>query len=67
MTDFETFEVGYVASLKQRIFELEQGSCRFNCRTEKEAFIAGFKAGYGCEPGHPMDLRAYKEWKSEQT
>jgi len=29
----------------ERIKELEEGSCRFNCRTQKQAYFAGFDAG----------------------
>ena len=32
--------------LEARIKELEEGACRYNCRTAKEAFMAGFEAGY---------------------
>jgi len=70
MNDFETHPVGYVAHLKQKIFELEQGACRFNCRTRKEAFMAGFDAGFNDtdEQDRYFGLvdgdmeQAYKEW-----
>ena len=84
MSDFETHPVGYVAHLKQKIFDLEQelekttddashwhkkyleGGCRFNCRTAKEAFIAG--VDYGREYRYSKDaIDSYKEWKNEQT
>ena len=36
----------YIAHLKERIHELEQGPCRFDCRKKlKDTFMAGFKAG----------------------
>ena len=69
MNDFETHPVGYVAHLKQRIFELEQGGCRFNCRTEKQAFIAGYYAAsevnwdFQAPCDDEMAERAHKEWK----
>jgi hypothetical protein len=41
-----------IAYLRDRLHELEReneelkdGRCRFNCRTAKEAFLAGFDAG----------------------
>ena len=52
--------------LKNRIQELEDGSCRFNCRTMKQAFIAGYLAdsqhGEHSEKAAEM---AYKEWKNQ--
>ena len=35
-----------IDELKRRISELEDGSCRFNCRTEKQAYREGYKRGY---------------------
>lgn len=77
MTDFEVHDRDYVAHLKQRIHELEQGACRFNCRTRKQAFLAGFDAGTEdvVESGRIIDddfykevtEQAYKEWCDEQT
>ena len=63
MSDFEVHDIGRVAQLKARIFELEQGSCRFNCRTKKEAFLAGFDAGTEdtAEAGRIIDDDFYKE------
>ena len=58
--------------LKTRIKELEEGSCRFNCRTAKAAFMAGFDAGseYCFDGGriicdafyHEITEAAYKEF-----
>lgn len=83
MTDFETHPIGYVAHLKDRIFELEQGACRFNCRTEKKAFLDGFRFGVvrmckevlgtdypesgWCEEDERLAELAYQEYKNEQT
>lgn len=55
-----------------RIKELEAGYCRNNCRTQKEAFIAGYMI---TRTPHPFDksgaIVAYKAWraseKSERT
>ena len=52
--------------LQQRIDELRDGSCRYNCRTMKEAFVAGYTEGYGdrfSENYDPED--AYKVWLKE--
>lgn len=35
-----------ISNLERRIKELEEGSCRFNCRDQKAAFMAGFEAGF---------------------
>jgi hypothetical protein len=63
------------AELLQRIEDLEGGACRFNCRTRKAAFMAGFDAGATdavdagqiiC-PDYYRDIteKAYKEWKNK--
>ena len=59
MSEKRIYEVKYVEGL-------EQGSCRFNCRTKKQAFIDGFKAGAssGWIGGEPE--RAYKEWCEQE-
>jgi len=59
-----------------RIDELEEGACRFNCRTKKEAFMAGFDAGalecvdsglFICDDlKKEVTEAAYKEWVSEK-
>ena len=55
--------------LEARIKELEEGSCRFNCRTRKEAFMAGWhrfaaqaKIMNSNEEVQKAADRAYKEW-----
>ncbi|TFH49298.1 MAG: hypothetical protein E4G89_05030 [Methanothrix sp.] len=48
--------------MQKRINELEDGSCRFNCKAEKEAFIAGFL----WEDEEVNGFDAYKEWKCEK-
>jgi len=64
-----------INKLENRILELEEGSCRFNCRTKKEAFIAGFDAAVlDAEDGiitcedlqHEVAKEAYKEWLGER-
>lgn len=50
-----------VFNLLRRVEELEEGACRFNCKSEKEAFIAGFL----WENEEDDGFEAYKEWKSE--
>ena len=54
--------------LKTRIKELEEGSCRFNCRTSKEAFIAGYMDGHldGGATQKPDPDYAYKEWRESK-
>ena len=83
MTDFEVHDRDYVAHLKQRIHELEQGACRFNCRTRKQAFIDGFRYGivrmcrevlgsdYPSTGWNSEDQEiaelAYKEWREQES
>ena len=47
------------AKLLKRIEDLEGGKCRFNCRTERAAFMAGFL----WEDEETNGFEAYKEWK----
>ena len=66
MTDFETHPINTVNKLRQEISELKDGSCRFNCITAKEAFIAGYLAD--TQHGELTVVAAemaYKEWKDE--
>ena len=59
-------DVEIVQALRNRIKELEDGACRFNCRTVKEAFIAGYKADLQHdEISDEHAERAYQEWKDE--
>lgn len=61
------------ADLEDRIKELEEGSCRYNCRRAKDAFMAGFDAGaldtvdggkIICEDyKREVTEKAYKEWR----
>ena len=63
---------------RAKIVELEQGPCRFNCRTERESFVAGYENALSAfaavangEVVDPSKLRsaallAYKEWKYGQ-
>lgn len=41
--------------------------CKFNCRTAKENWMAGFDAGHACAYHDADTCRedTYKEWKSE--
>ena len=56
-------------AMEKRIKELEDGSCRFNCRTVKEGFYAGWDAQVykWCKTGKVGGhcLEAYKEWRKE--
>jgi hypothetical protein len=57
--------------LHRRIRELEDGHCRFNCATMKEAFIAGYNWGQeggqisGKSIWHGPD-EAFMIWKKER-
>lgn len=48
--------------LKAENARLRQGGCRFNCRTQKEAFLGGYmsgKEGLAWEP-------AYEQWRASK-
>lgn len=65
MNDYPS-DIEIVGYLRARIKELEDGSCRFHCRTLKQAFIAGYLAD--SQHGEHSRLaaeRAYKEWRGE--
>jgi hypothetical protein len=62
-----------VEILEARIKELEDGSCRFNCRSMKEAFIDGWYAGTEYSHDRWMEQessiaasQAYKQWLKDQ-
>lgn len=55
--------------MQRRIDELESGACRFNCRTAKDAFMAGYDEGYhDCYFGleDPAPHAAYEEWSKSE-
>ena len=54
---------GIVLEKVQRIKELESGSCRFNCKSVKQAFLAGFDAGSAdaVDAGEIIDSAYYRE------
>ena len=63
-----------VERLQKRIKELEDGCCRFNCRTQKEAYIAGAQDTIyrikryedGAAPTLAEIQKAYKHWKEKE-
>jgi uncharacterized protein YlaN (UPF0358 family) len=55
--------------LRARIAELEDGACRFNCRKEKDAFMAGWNCGVEADGGDRFDshwMPHYNEWIKER-
>ena len=56
---------------QRRVEELEQGACRFNCRTQKAMFILGFNAClddmYGDAPREITAEDAYDEFRRKTT
>ena len=65
LIDRRVFELERVCEKQiARIKELEDGTCRFNCRTAKEAFIAGYTMYSDADDTTAEE--AYKEWRSEQ-
>ena len=62
--------IGTIALLEDRIEDLEEGACRFNCRKQKDAFMAGWRyravnTDRRRKVTYTID-EAYKEWKHEQ-
>lgn len=68
--------IGTIALLESKIEDLEEGACRFNCRKQKDAFMAGWLA---CDKLLEYEFciineepisnpnKAYKEWKRERS
>ena len=54
-----------VARLLTEIEELKDGSCRFRCRTEKQAFIEGYMADSQC--GEHSRIGAERAWRSRSS
>lgn len=42
--------------------EVDEGRCRFNCRTQREAFIAGYEWNWNYSASEDAE-EAYKEWR----
>ena len=61
-----TYQNEQIAAKDKRIRELETGACRFNCRTEKQAFIAGYLADIQHEElDREHAEMAYQEWREK--
>ena len=59
-------EIPTAEEYERRIKELEEGACRYNCRTAKQAFIAGFVWGDSDDYHRAIGVTpesAYEEWK----
>jgi hypothetical protein len=57
-----------ISMLRERIHDLENGACRFNCRTAKSAFEAGWKARMRMAKTKINWWEdAYKEWRNEKS
>ena len=59
-----------IEELERRIQELEEGSCRFNCREGRDAFIAGYELAHGWgltdREKQVIGGREYNKWRREQ-
>ena len=57
-----------LAARNKRVDELEQGCCRFNCRTAKDNWCDGFVTAlcYGKDSPDQDYERAKDEWKRKQ-
>ena len=53
-----------ISRLLAEIEELKDGSCRFRCRTEKQAFIEGYMADSQC--GEHSRIGAERAWRSRK-
>lgn len=47
--------------------DADEGRCRFNCRTAKENFVAGMRAGNGYRPDTLTAEDIEYEWKRQQA
>ena len=67
IVDAQTGITNRQRELEKRLEALEQGECRFNCRTQRAMFIIGYKEAIanidfgGDVPVSPE--KAYNEWK----
>jgi len=59
---------GHCVAAAKYIVELENGGCRFNCRTNKEAYLAGVLKGvemaFNLEAPTPEE--AWDNWKRKE-
>ena len=59
-----------ICALLREVQELKEGTCRYNCRTAKENFLAGMQAGLDdtrmLVTSQDME-KEYSEWKRRQT
>lgn len=61
----------FIGSQSKRICELEEGSCRFRCRSMRQAFNAGWQSAVDlvepCTTWEARDIEiSYKQWLKEQ-
>lgn len=49
-----------------KVLKVETETCKFNCRTSKEAYITGYADGYLVEADAYHPLQAYEEYCREQ-
>ena len=62
-------DISMIQYLRKRIKELEEGECRFNCRTQKAAFFSGYKLAIGDafqEWDNDIMEAAYEVWRLDQ-
>jgi len=70
VTDLDEDLVAIIAAQDKRIKELEDGSCRFHCRSVKDAFMAGYLADLQHIEQHDDDILraaviAYQAWRGK--
>ena len=72
-TDFREYLVKYFDIQQFDLYaeneRLKRGPCRFNCRTQKEAFMAGWRRCSKChwDDDYIMHDEAYKQWAKERA
>ena len=68
MTTIETMQAymdnkdSVIKGLCKQITELEEGACRFHCRTARNHFEAGYKAAFGYELTEAMKENMTEAW-----
>ena len=55
-----------IAVLKDELERLKEGGCRFNCRTEKDAYVAGWEDRDRQILCVADAKDSYKEWKKNE-
>ncbi len=57
-----------IHALLREVQELKEGACRYNCRTSRATWIAGFREAVSNTNYRSTDAEeVYREWKTRQN